>query len=325
LPGKLSCRVADKACLLGSITSFNEASEILFRLTSLEVSPDTIEKISEKIGTRIYEQECEQSECLPASSDLVNDAIDKCSDERIYLQVDGAMINTREDKYKENKLAIAFCESDLKKTGSGDKERISIEKKDFVSTIGDVKINLAKFRKLLHLLADRVGAFTAREVIIIADGAVWIQKTFAKLLSKAVFILDWYHVTEHLWKCARDLFGEKSGRNKVWVEKYKALIWDGKIDQVLIELLEESENSKNQTALRELHSYFASRVEAMRYDIFRKKGYYIGSGSAGHNLRLLLAMHPDRECQQICDTKKAKTGWHEMDFSRCQCDCSFTC
>lgn len=277
LPGMLSAGVAQKACLLAAMSPFEQAAELLHRLSDLQVSPDTIEKISEKTGALIHEQECEQGRQL-AEKNLVDDKTDQATDtpELLYMQADGAMINTREEGWKENKLAMAFCESDIKRSGAEENERISIEKKDFVSSMGE---GLSKFRNLVHLLALRVGAFKAREVVVIADGAPWIRNMFASLLPKAIFILDWYHVTEHLWKCSKQIFGEKSSQCKVWVEQYKDLIWNGKIEQALECLLKEADSAKNQTPLRDLYSYFNSRRDCMSYADFRNRGFYIGSGS----------------------------------------------
>ncbi|MBW7889420.1 MAG: hypothetical protein H3C35_13885, partial [Bacteroidetes bacterium] len=63
------------------------------------------------------------------------------------------------------------------------------------------------------------------------DGAIWIENLTKELLPYATHILDWYHVKEKLWKCAKELFGENSERCPIWVKKFSDQIWNGKIDQ----------------------------------------------------------------------------------------------
>ena len=169
-----------------------------------------------------------------------------------------------------------FVSSDIIHSGEGENERIKIEKKDFVSSLAE---GVDVFKKLVHLLGQRCGAFFATELVIISDGAPWIKNLSESLFPRAIIILDWFHVTEHLWKCAKEMFGEKSNTCGDWVSKYKSMIWDGKIDTALNEIVCEAKSAKNQTPLRELHSYFNSRNKDMRYDKFREKGYYIGSGA----------------------------------------------
>ena len=109
LPGKLSAKAAEKVCILATIAPFEQVTDLLNRLVNLTVSADCIEKTSERAGYLIYDEECNQS-------DRANELLDESNEhlhnppERIYLQIDGSMLNTREEKWKENKLAMAFCE-----------------------------------------------------------------------------------------------------------------------------------------------------------------------------------------------------------------------
>ena len=111
------------------------------------------------------------------------------------------------------------------------------------------------------------------------DGAIWIENLTKELLPYATHILDWYHVKEKLWKCAKELFGENSERCPIWVEKFSDKIWNGKVDQVVAEIFEMAKASKLQTPLLELHQYFFHRTKMMRYDRFREAGIFIGSGA----------------------------------------------
>ena len=268
--------------------TYEEASDIYKRITGISVSPDSIESYTKKVGQKVHEMECEHArelmdhpELAAQESEAGMQANGGDADDPIYLEIDGSHLNTREDgcEWKENKLAVAFRQSDIKHCGKEEDSRIQISRKDFVSTIGPVGENLKKFTNLFYGLAVRMGALHAKEVIVLADGASWIRNMVERLLPHAVIILDWYHATEHLWKCAKELYGENSPKAGEWVMRYKALLWEGKVKQVLELLLEEAAEAKKQTPLRDLYSYFNTRKEGMRYDEFRQKGYHIGSGA----------------------------------------------
>jgi hypothetical protein len=192
-----------------------------------------------------------------------------------YVQVDGSMINTIEE-WKENKLGIIFNKEDIISRGSGEKERLSIRKKTLVTSLGH---GVDDFKSRLKLALFRSKSMWSKRIVIISDGAVWIENIFRDLLPGCTHVLDWFHVTEHLWQTAKLLFGEKSEKVRPWVEKYKELIISGKIETVLDMLIFESKKHKSPTPLYDLHGYFKSRVSMMRYDQFRAEGLYIGSGA----------------------------------------------
>ena len=64
-----------------------------------------------------------------------------------------------------------------------------------------------------------------------------------------------------------------------WFVKYKELLWDGRVEELLADLLDEAKSAKNSTPLFKLHNYFKDRKERIRYKEFREKGYFIGSGA----------------------------------------------
>ena len=273
LPFNVSPKVAEKICLMASLESYERSSDLLYRLSNISIQATHLEDIAKKVGRTLVL--AERAERIQKEKSKVKQNI---SSERLYLQADGAMVNTSEG-WKENKLALAFAEKDMKKTGYGENERVSIKKKDFASSLGE---GVETFKSLVWKLLERVNCTTQSELIIVTDGAQWLMNIATELKKKftnVVHILDWFHVTENLWKCANALMGEGTEQAKGWVEKYKEIIWQGEINTVLTMLLNEIKITKKQTPLRDLYNYFYSRKESMRYNVFRDKGYYIGSGA----------------------------------------------
>jgi len=149
------------------------------------------------------------------------------------------------------------------------------------STIKEVseKIGEKNFKSRLKLWLYKTKACWSKQIVLVSDGAVWISNIAKELFPNAIHILDWFHTTEALWKCAKKTFGQNSKKVLPWVEKYKELIWEGGIEKALEFISAEAKISKKPTALLDLYKYFNTRVGQMQYQNFRLQGLYIGSGA----------------------------------------------
>lgn len=269
---KVSPRAAELICLFAQQSSFSVTSDLLKRMFFMQISESSVKNIAEGIGNEFYTEEgllSEKTNPIPASIDT------KIAENRSYLQIDGAMIHHLKE-WKENKLGIIFSEGDIIRSGTGENERISLKHKTLVSSFAQ---GVGEFKKRIRYWLIKSGTFYAREIVIISDGAVWIENLISELLPGCTHILDWFHVKEKLWECAKKLFGETSERVDPWVKKYADMLWEGKIQETLTDLRQFARDSKKQTPLLELHQYFYSRVSRMNYAEYRRRGYYIGSGA----------------------------------------------
>jgi hypothetical protein len=266
-----------KICSQMSIAMpFEQVSHLLYNIYGFEVSETCLKDISNNIGTKLY-KEAEQRGKLPFRGRKAKEGCDI-----LYIHADGSMVPTISEnciEYKENKLGLLYTDRDIvcKKTSSG-KERVQIKDKRFISSIGE---GVEPFKKMLYGGAVTKGCHTAKKVIVLTDGAAWLKKMKDEYFPHALHILDWYHAVDHLWSTAHVLFGEDNHeRCEQWVTPLKDLLWKGKIEQVIRMLSEQGlKAQKDQTALFQLRGYFVSNKECMRYNEYRKKGYFIGSGA----------------------------------------------
>ena len=248
---------------------FRQASDTIRRNFNITVSPDTIRRATETIGLEEFDKQ---------KQELTGKEILECEEqpipEQIYLQIDGSMVNTTTEGWKEYKSALFYDKNDTVKSGS--KERLSIIKKKLTGALGQGYDDLIdRLRKLLI----KAGAYGAKSIVLISDGSEWIEKVFQKLVPGGVMILDWYHACEHLWNCAKELFGQDSEQADNWVRFYKYLLLNGCENYMLERLLEKAEHTENQTPIRDLYSYFDTRRDRIRYSTFIKEGHPIGSGA----------------------------------------------
>lgn len=127
-----------------------------------------------------------------------------------------------------------------------------------------------------------VGLFT--EIVIISDGAVWIRnlRNAIPFLKSAVWILDWFHIKDHLEKMLRALEIDLNGN----IAKHLLnLLWKGKVDELIaaIKMLPtsqtEEKKEKQESAKTSLIRYIENQREGIvNYEEYQMKGYFIGSG-----------------------------------------------
>ncbi len=255
---------------------FEHAAKLLKEIYHYEVSETFLKDLSETIGIKLY-KESEKKSRMPYNLDGCDTPIDI-----MYIHADGAMVPILgEDgiEYRENKLGLVYTSDDIaEKTLDSGKKRVKISNKRYVSSIGE---GVEPFKKMLYACALENGYRRSRKAIFLTDGAIWLKKLKDDFFPDALHILDWYHAVDHLWGAAKSIFGESNyAACAEWVAPKKELLWDGKVDSVIKQLTEEGlKSNKHQTAFFELRSYYMSNKESMRYDQFRFKGYYIGSGA----------------------------------------------
>jgi hypothetical protein len=149
----------------------------------------------------------------------------------------------------------------------------------------------AAFGPMAAVEAERRGYRQAGAVIGIGDGGNWIDPLFDAHFKLDARIIDWCHATEHLWDCARAAHGANTPEAAHLAEHLEALLWDGKVERVVVAVRAESDRlgpplesdpaGHPRRVLANNVGYFTRHgVEArhMDYPTFRKKGWPIASG-----------------------------------------------
>jgi hypothetical protein len=114
---------------------------------------------------------------------------------------------------------------------------------------------VADFAWMLVLLARAVGYPNARLRAFVADGAHWLWKLAEDYFPRAIQILDWYHLSEHVHKAAAAVFGEGNAAAKAWAEARETELWEGQVEAALAAVRAEGARVRGPTkrsALREL-------------------------------------------------------------------------
>ena len=278
-PGMM-CDIAKEAV---RAPSYERATEVILEHYNVDkISVKTVRDVTNYIGALVYSDDCKRGAIAMAEK---NNKFDKRKknrkpDDILYIEMDGAMVNTREinpnDKqssWKECKIGMAFLNEDLdtKITKNGDVRR-RITKKRFVGHIGNYK----KFEELIIGLAARYEYKKRAKIVVISDGADWIHTIVDDLFPDAIHILDLAHVKEHICDFAKNNLTSEKERDE-WIGSIYTLLDNGDTDKILAKL-EQSKGKDNDGG--KLYAYIEKRTESMNYKEYRDKGYFVGSGAS---------------------------------------------
>lgn len=259
---QVSPALAKACCLLAVDDSFEQSSRKIESITGQKISDNTIERVACQVGSVIEQQHNQQLQKFFADKQIPQS---QSCPERLYVAVDGTTVHET-DGWHECKVGTIYFEDDCKR-----------RKSCYVGRFD----NSENFGWHVWLEACRCGFRAAKEVIYLGDGAPWIRTEHHRHFGRATFIIDWFHASEYLWDCGKKLFGEGSKATTEWVEQRLDLLWDGWTKKLLDDLKEQRKKYRGtkRQALDTLIRYISTNEQQMRYDVFREKGYDIGSGA----------------------------------------------
>lgn len=250
-------------CLLGQSKVFDEASQLLFELIGLQTNPMQVQRVSEYYGSQLDEAvDRNITSCIPRLDS--KEQIDK-KDSKTYVMIDGSMVFTREEKWKEIKLARIFSQESIMKLST---TRCEIRNSVYVSHLGVVDKFFPKLERHLKGYKNKV---------ILGDGAKWIWNWAEDNYPGAVQILDFYHAKEKLVLIAKQFFKENDRSN--WVKKQCDYLLDDQIEEVMKNIKKlRCMNDEAKEIKQKTLSYYTEHEDRMMYKTYRGKGLLIGSG-----------------------------------------------
>jgi hypothetical protein len=136
-----------------------------------------------------------------------------------------------------------------------------------------------EFGASLFRLACRCGYRQAAEKIFAADGADWCWEIRDRYFGDATGILDWYHVSEHLWAVAHALHPDAESAANWIAEATRLLRHQG--GSGLVNWLTAQRSlyrQQKRTALNQLLNYLEARSGWTDYPRYRAQGWQIGTG-----------------------------------------------
>lgn len=256
---------------LGSKESFAEARQDLAELAGVRVVTKQVERVSEQLGQQV------QGWTVAAASDPQPVA-------KFYIAYDGTGVPVvpRETegrkgkqgvaKTREAKLGCIFTQTCVDAAAGPERDP---ESTSYVGAIEPAE----EFGLRLYQEAERRGLAQAGEVIALGDGAPWVWNVADEHFPTAIQIVDLYHARQHLAQAAKLIFGSDSDPQSQWLRARTEELDGGRVETVIGALgRARPKDSAQQAALEREVNYFRNNAERMRYDDFRKRGLFVGSG-----------------------------------------------
>jgi hypothetical protein len=192
-------------------------------------------------------------------------------------------------------------------------QRALISERGFVAT----RAGLEALTAQLYREAIARGLGQAQQVLVIADGAVWIWNVVKDRFPQARQQLDLYHADEHLWAVANELYGRGTPEALAWVTPLLNYIRDDQTQAAIASLSElkprllQAQQEKLQTQIE----YFENNAHRMKYKEIIEARKACDQGTATHQ-QIQLANQPlgsgavESTCRQYqCRFKRTGQFW----------------
>jgi hypothetical protein len=284
-----------------AVASFAEACTLLEEASGVQVSAKRAQLVSEELGARLeaHQAATPPGETDPAGArgDIGIDGVFYCTTERDAQQ---ALL------WREAKVGVIAFPLPAGAPGTGRHSHLAPDGRPIdvldPASVSDI-VHMGDWRGFADKLwreAERRGIERVREIVLLSDGAEWIETVrallFAGLGVRVVHILDLRHAEEHLGEVARLCLGEGAAG---WIEGPREDLREGRVDALLAALRQLPTPTADAAKLvATTCTYFDERRAMRDYPRFRAAGYQIGSGIA------------ESACKRLVSQREKGPGMH---------------
>lgn len=304
--GDVSVSLARRALRLATYTSFATLAEELVFQHDVRLSHNTLNLLVQSAGGTADRDQQEVLDVLASSpmgvhreKAVVQRPLEYVP-QRLYVSCDGVMYRTHYREahpdrpgekcliYQEMKAGTVFWQD---RGGQWHKRVVAGRDKP------------ERFGLSLWNLAVQCGMLRVPEVIFISDGGSWCNTVAEMYFKDAIRILDWYHLSEHIWETARQLYPNADHSAKRWAKDCLSHLHDSSGIGLLRHLTRSQKRrpANEQAILDKLIGYVRPRLAITDYVDYRAAGYVIGSGMM------------ESTCKQLVSQRLKGTGmqWSE--------------
>jgi len=148
------------------------------------------------------------------------------------------------------------------------------------SYVGGIEHADEFFQRVWVEMNRRVADAEKIRIVFLGDGAKWIWDRVGDLANQySVFVLDFYHATEHLSASCKELYGEQTEEYWRNFNRWQESFCEGKVAEVIAELkqIRATCKGKRRKLVQDEISYFEDNQDRMHYDRYRAMHLPIGS------------------------------------------------
>lgn len=257
----ISPYLQEQVCRVGSKLVFSEAEEEFDKLLGLSINAKQVERVCHCYGEKLEDIDWEM-----AYQDSVQLKLRLKDNEPLYSMIDGSMIFTREEAWKEIKLGRIFASNDQIGISKG---RGEITQSLYSAHLGPAEEFWEKFAEIIP---------TGCKLVFISDGAKWIWNYINDHYPGSIQILDYYHFRQHLYDFAKIWF-EREDLMTTFTDKMTSYLFENMTGKFFAELEQMTHQSKEkQGAKFKLLQYLETNKNRINYGEYVSMGLLIGSG-----------------------------------------------
>lgn len=316
--GSASPSVQEMAALVASKMPVNEASTVLERLTGVKLPPATLDREARRQGKRAQRKRQELDEQMSLGGGAEQCVVLEPKPFTLVVEIDAWNIRERDQWGRSRQQRAQGLEPArwhwvyggtcfrLEERRPTDTGRSVILSRGTVMTRGGVEA----LREQLFAECLRQGMGQAAEVLVVADGAMWIWNLVNDRFGGAKQRLDFYHASQHLWAVAHALHPEDPAAAHRWIEPLLRKLKGGRSVKVIAELERVTKRLRARRrveAQRELE-YFRSHRQRLDYGGAKTSGQPLGSGAIESTCR-----------QYQCRFKRCGQFWSQSGDEALMC------
>ena len=293
----ISERLRRLCCLVGQAEVYDQASELLQEIGGVSISGMQINRLCTHYGGLL-------DPLITANCQTIIPSLPaQAAKEKVYVMIDGAMLFTRPDQWRELKLGRIFTDDNVVQLS---KSRRQARHSIYVSHLGGVDKFFPKLER--HLL-------DYPHKVIVGDGAKWIWNWAEDNYPGAVQILDFFHAKEKLVEFARSQWSQEDKRSE-WIEIQLACLRNDDVEGVLQTVRScRTRNPEARQAKEKLIRYYVEHEDRMQYKTYRDQGLLIGSGPIEAAHRSVIQQRMKRSGQKW--TEKGAGAMANLRCYRC--------
>jgi hypothetical protein len=291
LEGAYTPALARLICLEGSDeTSFQQACLHLREVGGIGVSERQIQRVVGRVGQEAVAWQKRESVPGPCEAKILYISADATGVPMRREELEGRKGKAPDGKAK-TRMATLGC---VFTQTTEDSEGHPLRDHDSTSYLCGFQ-SPSDFGVGLRREAVRRGLFSARQTVLLVDGAPGLEKLGRDYFPDAVQIVDFYHALEHLAPLVEALWGKddppaNTRRRHHWK---KLLARDG-VHRIIAQARRQARLRGNTLQVETALGYFLHNVPRMQYGTFRAKNYFIGSGVVEAGCRSVIG----KRCKQ---------------------------
>ncbi len=265
--------VLELACALGLSSEFPNSHRLFQRWTDLDLTEKTLANQVEQTGNQLQTQEFNGSKKSDFDSEFESKNTPLNKQSLLYVGVDGVMTPLNQKQgYKEAKVGVIFWSKDHQKVKG---QRGKIRHREYIATLKSRN----EFRNRVFQLSNQVAEPKISQTIVIGDGAHWIWEMAREQFPGSIEILDFFHLSEYVWKVAKLAYPKNEQKQKDWVSIQQKLLKQSQWKPVIQNSMKLKRKKQDLVkAIADLERYLTNNQSRIDYQSYLKAGLMIGSG-----------------------------------------------